>query len=91
MLVLSVNKVCALAIDLITMAHSLLGISDSDISDCITGDVRLIGGTTSAPNEGTVEVCINRVWATICDDGWNTDSANIVCNQLGFYPFGNIS
>lgn len=59
------------------------------VSNCTTGEVRLVGGPTSVPNEGRVEVCINRVWGAVCDDGWSVADANVVCDQLGYYPSGN--
>ena len=39
---------------------------------------------------GTVEICINGVWGTVCHDGWvNNDAwdnndARVVCRQLGY-------
>ena len=33
--------------------------------------------------EGRVEICVNRVWGTVCQDGFSSDEANIVCRGLG--------
>lgn len=41
-----------------------------------------MGGSTDI--EGRVEVCIDETWSTVCDNGWLTTEANVVCKQLGF-------
>ena len=46
--------------------------------DCTDGDVRL-----SMNSEGTVEVCFNRVWGLISENGWTNTDAQVICNQLG--------
>ena len=53
---------------------------------CTNHTVRLAG--SSNIYEGRVELCINNVWGTICDDAWNALDASVVCRQLGFSPTG---
>ena len=65
---------------------------------CIGGDIRLRGGFDE--NQGRVEICFNRVWGTVCDDGgWTVGggrpNARVVCQQLGLeteckYPLINL-
>jgi hypothetical protein len=52
---------------------------------CNQGSVRVSGGSSQ---QGRVEICINNNWGTICDDGWSTIDANIVCRQLGYSNAG---
>ena len=54
--------------------------------DCVTGDVRLVGGETEA--EGRVDMCINWEWWAVCGDEWTNRSSAVVCGQLGFSPDG---
>ena len=51
-------------------------------ASCRTGDLRLSGGNVI--NEGRIEICINNVWGTICDDYWSDTDANVACRKLGF-------
>ena len=53
--------------------------------ECITGAIRLRGGTAI---QGRVEICYNNVWGTVCDDSWGSADAQVACRQLGFISTG---
>ena len=53
---------------------------------CTTGQLRLAGG--NIPNEGRVEICMDNVWGTVCDDLWSSIDATVVCRQLGYSTQG---
>ena len=47
---------------------------------CDDGDVNVLHGGLM----GQVQVCVNKRWATVCVDGWNSNSASTMCRQLGY-------
>ena len=49
---------------------------------CSTGQLRLVGANIT--NAGRVEICLGNVWGTVCDNGWSTTDAAVVCSQLGY-------
>lgn len=53
---------------------------------CTHGSARIVDGTSS--QEGRVEVCLNGLWGTVCDESWSQIDANIVCWQLGYSNAG---
>ena len=51
--------------------------------------MRLKGGDIE--QEGRVEVCVNGVWGSICDYGWDKTDAHVVCKQLGYAELGKLN
>ena len=49
---------------------------------CDQNAIRLMGGQSKF--EGTVELCDNGMWKTVCDRGWGVKEARVACRQLGF-------
>ncbi len=56
-------------------------------ANCTDGDIKLSGGST--PYEGTVLVCMNNAWGTVCDDYWGPEEAQVVCNAMDYSAQGN--
>lgn len=53
-----------------------------DPGTCREGDRRLANGTFD--QRGRVELCINGLWGTVCDDEWDDTDALSFCADLGF-------
>ena len=54
--------------------------------NCTHGDIRLESGRND--REGTLRVCIGDIWSTVCNYGWDSRDAAVVCQQLGFPTSG---
>ena len=52
---------------------------------CTDGEVLLYNGSHVSPNftQGTVLVCYNDSYGSVCDDYWDELEASVVCRQLG--------
>ena len=66
----------------ILFKHQLNYVIYSAAQSCTHGALRLVDGRSS--NEGLVEICINGVWGTVCDSGWDDNDARVVCRRLGY-------
>ena len=47
--------------------------------NCTEKTVRLADGAID--QEGRVEMCINKVWGSLCSDGWDQTDAHVLCTQ----------
>ena len=50
------------------------------------GEIRLTNGVNS--HEGRVEICLDGLWSTVCDEFWDESDARVACRQLGFLTLG---
>ena len=56
---------------------------------CTDGDIRLVSWSNVVnQREGRVQVCINSTWGNICNSGWDSRDAGVVCRQLGLSSLG---
>ena len=54
--------------------------------DCSEGAIRLVGGASKY--DGRVEVCINKIWGTVCAGGTTPSDAQKICTSRGFSDQG---
>ena len=63
--------------------HNHVHINFAESLQCSgNGNISLVGGASS--NEGRVEVCVNGMWGTVTNYGWDSREATVVCKQLGY-------
>ena len=53
--------------------------------NCTHGSLRFVDGNVK--HEGRLEICINGLWGTICNNDWRDSDSRIACKQLN-YPGG---
>ena len=39
-------------------------------------------------SNGRVEYCRERIWGSVCSEGWDENDARVLCRQLGYNPDG---
>ena len=73
--------------------HFSIAASSTEAAECESGVMRLANFTDDpdeATREGTMQICINNAWGTVCsDDLFDTTDAEVFCEQLeGFQREG---
>ncbi len=56
---------------------------------CTNGETRLVHGDHNYI--GRIEVCVNGIWGTICDDSFTDVDATVVCRSLNLPTEGKYS
>jgi len=61
---------------------------------CSDGDIVMMNGTITMDRDtyymaGSLQICINRMWATVCQREWDDLDAAIACRQLGLVYTGS--
>lgn len=63
---------------------------------CSDGEIRTSGraGSLITGVTGTVaqlQFCVNGVFVAVCNPFWDNTEARVLCQQLGFSPYGRFS
>ena len=84
------NKLLSLSLNVIVWFHMYfvaLPASSTVNAGCDSGDVRLANFTDDpdeATREGTLQICINNAWGTVCSDPrFALTEAQVACQQAG--------
>ena len=48
--------------------------------------MRLSG--SSVDNAGRIEICVEEIWTSLCDESWDFKDAKVVCKELGYSHYG---
>lgn len=54
----------------------------ADETNCTYFEIALVDG--NRPTEGRVQITINNITGTICDDDWDDRDAAVICHMLGY-------
>ena len=69
-----------------------IAVVSTEAAECESGEVRLANFTDNpdeATREGTMQICINNAWGTVCsDDLFDTTDAEVFCEQLEGFQRG---
>lgn len=77
---LYINALAVVNFKLVTCLHLVV---------CSDGEVRLSGGLTDT--EGRIEVCIDEIWGTVCNDMLDSADTGVICAQLGYSRYSKQS
>ncbi len=68
----------------ITLCHTDRDVEEANCSD---GEIRLRDHIDSV-RDGRVEMCLSRVWGTVCSNQFSDADAEVVCSQIDFDRIG---